>query len=51
MKAIAGAGFAIFASLFFATGVATAQPANMGCSPENPGNGPQTLRLWRHHRR
>jgi FecR protein len=44
MKAIAGAGFAIFASLFLATGVATAQPANMGCSPDNPANGPQTLR-------
>ena len=44
MKAIAGAGLAIFASLFLATGVATAQPANMGCSPDNPANAVQTLR-------
>ena len=44
MKAIAGAGLAIFASLFLVTGVATAQPANMGCSPDNPANTVQTLR-------
>jgi hypothetical protein len=45
MKAIAGAGLAIFASLFLVTGVATAQPtASMGCSPENPTNAAQTLR-------
>src|SRR5882724_11341840 len=45
MKAIAGAGLAIFASLFLVTGVATAQPAaNMGCSPENPTSTAQTLR-------
>src|SRR5882757_6103986 len=44
MKAIAGAGLAIFASLFLVTGVATAQPANMGCSPDNPTNTVQTLR-------
>ena len=45
MKAIAGAGLAIFASLFLVTGVATAQPAaNMGCSLENPTSTAQTLR-------
>jgi hypothetical protein len=45
MKAIAGAGLAIFASLFLVAGVATAQPAaNMGCSPENSANTAQTLR-------
>jgi len=45
MKAIAGAGLAIFASLFLVTGVATAQPAaNMGCSLENPTSTVQTLR-------
>jgi hypothetical protein len=44
MKAIVGTGFAIFAALFLATGAATAQPANMGCSRDNPANGPQTLR-------
>ena len=45
MKAIAGAGLAIFASLFLVKGVATAQPAaNMGCSPENPTSPAQTLR-------
>ena len=45
MKAIAGAGLAIFASLFLVTGVATAQPAaNMGCSPENRTGTAQTLR-------
>ena len=45
MKAIAGAGLAIFASLFLVTGVATAQPvANMGCSPDNSINTAQTLR-------
>src|SRR6202035_5231628 len=44
MKAIAGAGLAIFASLFLVTGVATAQPVNMGCSPDNPANTVQTLR-------
>jgi ferric-dicitrate binding protein FerR (iron transport regulator) len=43
MKAIVGAGVAIFASLF-AVGVAAAQPANMGCSSDNPANAPQTLR-------
>ena len=45
MKAIAGAGLAIFASLFLVTGVATAQPAaSMGCSPQNPTSTAQTLR-------
>ena len=45
MKAIAGAGLGIFASLFLVTGVATAQPAaNMGCSLENPTSTAQTLR-------
>jgi hypothetical protein len=45
MKAIAGAGLAIFASLFLVTGVATAQPAaNMGCSLENRTSTAQTLR-------
>ena len=45
MKATAGAGLAIFASLFLVTGVATAQPAaNMGCSLENPTSTAQTLR-------
>lgn len=45
MKAIAGAGLVIFASLFLVTGVATAQrAANMGCSPENPTSTAQTLR-------
>jgi hypothetical protein len=44
MKAIVGAGFAIFASLFVVTGIATAQPANMGCSPDNPASTSQTLR-------
>ena len=45
MKAIAGAGLAIFAPLFLVTGVATAQPAaNMGCSPQNPTSTAQTLR-------
>jgi FecR protein len=44
MKVIAGAGFAIFAALFLTIGVATAQPVNMGCSPGNSANGPQTLR-------
>ena len=43
MKAIVGAGVAIFASLF-AVGVAVAQPANVGCSSNNPANAPQTLR-------
>ena len=45
MKAIAGAGLGIFASLFLVTGVATAQPAaNMGCSPGNRTGTAQTLR-------
>src|SRR5258705_8939042 len=45
MKAIAGAGLAIFAPLFLVTGVATAQPAaSMGCSPQNPTSTAQTLR-------
>ena len=45
MKAIAGAGLVIFASLFLVTGVATAQrAANMGCWPENPTSTAQTLR-------
>jgi len=44
MKAIVGAGFAIFASLFVVTGIATAQPANMGCSPDNSASTSQTLR-------
>lgn len=44
MKAIVGAGFAIFASLFVVTGIVTAQPANMGCSPDNPASTSQTLR-------
>ena len=44
MKAIVGAGFAIFATLLVVTGIATAQPANMGCSPDNPASTSQTLR-------
>jgi FecR protein. len=44
MKAIAGAGLAIIASLFLVTGAAMAQPANMGCLPDNPANTVQTLR-------
>jgi hypothetical protein len=44
MKAIVGAGFAIFASLFVITGIATAQPANMGCSLDNSAFTSQTLR-------
>ncbi len=44
MKAIVGAGFAIFASLFVVTGIATAQPASMGCSPDNSASTSQTLR-------
>jgi hypothetical protein len=44
MRVIAGVGFATFASLFLAIGVATAQSVNMGCSPGNSANGPQTLR-------
>src|SRR3979411_1737276 len=45
MKAIAGAGLAIFAPLFLVPGVAPAQPAaSMGCSPQNPTSTAQTLR-------
>jgi hypothetical protein len=44
MKAIVGAGFVILASLFVVTGTARAQPANMGCSPDNPTSTSQTLR-------
>jgi len=43
MKAIVGTGFAIFA-LILVNSVATAQPANMGCSPDTPANTSQTLR-------
>jgi FecR-like protein len=43
MKAVVGAGFSIFAALFLMTGVATAQPANMGCLPD-PAGPPQTLK-------
>jgi hypothetical protein len=44
MKAIVGAPFAIFACLFIMAGVATAQPAGMGCSSVNPASAPQTLK-------
>jgi hypothetical protein len=44
MKAIIGAGFVIFASLFVVTGIARAQPANMGCSLDNSAFTSQTLR-------
>jgi len=44
MKAIAGAGLAIFVTLVLVTGVATAQPANFGCSSDNAANTAQTLR-------
>jgi ferric-dicitrate binding protein FerR (iron transport regulator) len=44
MRAIAGAAFAIFGCLFVVTGVAMAQPANMGCSSDNPASTPQTLK-------
>src|SRR5258707_9546977 len=44
MKAIAGAGLAMFVSLFLAVDAAVSQPANMGCSSDNPANAPQTLR-------
>jgi hypothetical protein len=44
MKAIVGVGFAMLVGLFLAIDAARAQPANMGCTPENPANAPQTLR-------
>jgi ferric-dicitrate binding protein FerR (iron transport regulator) len=44
MKAIAGTGLAMFVGLFLAVDAAVAQPANMGCSSDNPVNAPQTLR-------
>jgi len=44
MKAIVGAGFATFASLFLAIGFVAAQPANLGCSPDNSAGTSQTLR-------
>ena len=44
MKAIAGAGLAMFVSLFLAVDAAVSQPATMGCSSDNPANAPQTLR-------
>jgi len=44
MKAIVGVGFATFASLFLAIGFAAAQPANLGCSSDNPAGASQTLR-------
>jgi len=44
MKAIAGAGLAMFVSLFLTVDAAVSQPANMGCSSDNPANAPQTLR-------
>ena len=44
MKAIVGAGFAIFASLFLAADFAGAQPANLGCSPDNAAGTSQMLR-------
>ena len=44
MKAIVGAGLAIFASVFLAVDVAVAQPANLGCSSGNSANATQTLR-------
>jgi ferric-dicitrate binding protein FerR (iron transport regulator) len=44
MKMIVGSGFAMLAGLFLAIGVAAAQPANLGCSPDNPANTTRTLR-------